>query len=387
MPYALTEEQLALQQTAHKFAAHEIRTVAADFDQREAFPKSQLEAAQRLGLLNLIQPVELGGSGLSLFDACLIIEELAWGCAGFATSMVANDLALTPILVGGSDLQKKLFIAPVVQAAQFASFCLSEPGAGSDAAGISTTVSVDGDMLVLNGTKQWITNAGYASQYTVFAKLQPALPGVAKHKNICCVVVPAGAQGLSVGTHEKKLGQRCSNTAQVRFDAVRVPKENMIGAPGQGFAIAMKTLDMSRPFTASIAVGIGRAACEHALQYSQERKQFEQPIASFQGLQFMLADMFTDLEAARLLTYNSARMIDAGERATLESSMAKRFAADACMRIATDALQIFGGYGYTREYPVEKLFRDAKLLQIYEGTSQIQRVVIARELLSRSGKP
>ena len=373
----LSEEQEALREVAGKFAADEISPVAAKLDEASEFPQEIIKKSHSLGLINLTLPVECGGTGLSIFDACLVIEEVAVGCSGFATSMVANDLALTPIRLGGTSEQHSLFLTPVIERGGLASFCLSEPGAGSDAAGIQTTVHEDGDAWVVNGTKQWITNAGYAEQFTVFATFDKTK----KHKGICCVVVPRDAAGVSVGHHENKMGQRCSNTCRVTFDNVRVPKVNMIGAPGEGFTIAMKTLDLSRPMTAAIAVGIGRAALQHAIGYAKERKQFGQQISSFQGIQFMLADMATSVETGRLLTWKSAWLLDQGKSASLESSMAKRVSADSAMSVSTDAVQIFGGYGYTKEYPVEKLMRDAKLLQIYEGTSQIQRVVIARELL------
>lgn len=373
----LSEEQEALREVAGKFAADEISPVAAKLDEASEFPQEIIKKGHSLGLINLTLPVECGGTGLSIFDACLVIEEIAVGCSGFATSMVANDLALTPIRLGGTSEQHALFLTPVIERGGLASFCLSEPGAGSDAAGIQTTVHEDGDAWVVNGTKQWITNAGYAEQFTVFATFDKTK----RHKGICCVVVPRDAAGVSVGHHENKMGQRCSNTCRVTFDNVRVPKVNMIGAPGEGFTIAMKTLDLSRPMTAAIAVGIGRAALQHAIGYAKERKQFGQQIASFQGIQFMLADMATSVETGRLLTWKSAWLLDQGKSASLESSMAKRVSADSAMSVSTDAVQIFGGYGYTKEYPVEKLMRDAKLLQIYEGTSQIQRVVIARELL------
>ncbi len=373
----LTQDQELLRDVAAGFVRDRIVPVALDLDERSVFPKDVIGEGHALGLINLTIPVELGGSGLSIFDACLVIEEIATGCAGFATSMVANDLALTPIKFGGSDAQKTKFIKPIVEGGHLASFCLSEPGAGSDAAGLQTRVSDGGDCWIINGSKQWITNAEFASQYTVFASIDKEK----RHKGICCLVVPRESKGITVGAHENKMGQRCSNTCSVTFADVRVPKENMIGAPGEGFKIAMQTLDASRPMTAAIAVGIGRAACDHALSYAKERKQFGVSIGSFQGLQFMLADMATNVDAARLLTWRSAWMLDSGEMASVESSMAKRFAADTAMQVATDAVQVYGGYGYTKEYPVEKLMRDAKLLQIYEGTSQIQRVVIARELL------
>ena len=373
----LSAEQESLREIAQRFALDKIRPIAAQLDERAEFPLAVIKESHALGLINLTIPVELSGSGLSIFDACLVIEEIAWGCAGFATSMVANDLALTPIRLAGSEEQKRRFIQPIAASGEFSSFCLSEPSAGSDVAGLQTTVEDGGDYWILNGAKQWISNAGHASQYTVFASIDRTK----KHKGLCCLVVPRSTVGISVGHHENKMGQRCSDTCSVTFDNVKVPKDHMIGAPGEGFKIAMQTLDASRPMTASIAVGIARAACEHALAYSKERKQFGSPISSFQSIQFMLADMATVIDSSRLLTWRSAWLIDQGKPASIESSMAKRFSADSAMSVTTDAVQIFGGYGYTKDYPVEKLMRDAKLLQIYEGTSQIQRIVIAREML------
>ena len=375
--FEFSEEQLALQEQVRKFVENEIVPAASGFDQSGEFPIDLLQRGFELGLRNFTLPEELGGAGLSLFDAGIVIEELATGCGGFATSMVANDLALTPILIGGSAEQHKRFLKPVIEAGQFASFCLTEPNAGSDAAGLYTQVHADGDSYVINGTKQWITNAGFATQFTVFATHDRAK----RHKGISCLVVAADAPGVSVGTHEDKLGQRASDTRQVVFENVVVSRDCLIGEEGQGFPIAMQTLDKSRPMTANIATGIGRAAFEYAREYALQRKQFGQAIAEYQAVQFMLADMATDVAASRLLGQKSAALIDNGQRASLESSMAKRFSADAAMRITTDAVQIYGGYGYTKEYPVEKLMRDAKLMQIYEGTSQIQRMVIARELL------
>jgi acyl-CoA dehydrogenase len=305
------------------------------------------------------------------------VEELAGGCGGIATSLVANDLALLPIHLAGSPEQKEHFIKNLVTQGDLASFCLSEPGAGSDAGGISTTLADDGDSIIINGNKQWITNGGYASQFTVFGTFDKHL----KHKGIGCVVVPGNAIGLSRGAHENKLGQRCSNTVPLNFDGVRVPKSHLIAPKGAGFKLAMETLDLSRPLTASIAVGIAQAAYRYALGYAKEREQFGVKIATFQTIQTMLADMATEIEASRLLTLYSASLLDRKEQATLHSSMAKRFAADTAMKVTTDAVQILGGNGYTKDYPVEKFMRDAKLMQIYEGTSQIQRLVIAREIL------
>lgn len=373
---ALNEEQQLLKESAHRFAEGEIRPVAPTYDRSGEFPAELLAKAYALGFVNLSVPAEYGGSGLSNLDCCLVVEELAWGCAGVTTSCVANDLALIPILIAGTSDQKEHFVKGVTGRRQYASFCLSEPGAGSDVAGLSTRLErVEGGYR-LNGTKQWISNGGVASQYTVFATLDRQL----KHKGICCAVVPADAPGVSHGPHEDKLGQRASNTTTVSFDNVFVPSAGLIGAEGEGFRIAMRTLDITRPFTAIIAVGIARAALEHATRYALERRQFSQPIADFQAIQFMLADAATEIEAARLLTARCAWLADRGLPNTLESSMAKRFAADMAMKVTTDAVQIYGGYGYTKDYPVEKLMRDAKLMQIYEGTSQIQRLVIAREL-------
>ncbi len=375
--FSLNEEQLALQRTAHDFAKLEMRPKAAHHDETATFPRAIMEKAFESGLLNLGLPAELGGPGLSRLAQTLVTEELSWGCAGIATSMIINDLSMMPILLAGTDEQKRRFCAPFASALTFGAFCLTEPGAGSDVAGLSTRARRVGDKYLLTGEKVFISNGGVADQFTVFATLDPAQ----RHKGICCFVVEGVAPGLRVGRHENKMGQRASNTVALSFEDVEVPARNLIGAEGEGFSIAMRTLDNSRPLTAMIAIGIARAALEHSLDYTMERKQFGAPIAEQQAVQFMLADMASEIEAARLMTYKSAWLLDQGERNTLVSSQAKRFAADAAMRITTDAVQLFGGNGYMKDYPVEKLMRDAKLVQIYEGTSQIQRLVIARELL------
>jgi acyl-CoA dehydrogenase len=320
---------------------------------------------------------DLGGSGINHVGQALIVEELAWGCAGMCTSMIANDLALLPIEIGGTKEQKERFVRPFTEKFKLTSFGLTEPGAGSDVAGMSTTAVRDGDHYVLNGQKQWITNGGFAEQFTVFCTTDRAK----KHGGIICLVVEGRPKGLTAGKHENKMGQRASNTTTLTFDEVRVPVANRIGAEGEGWKIAMETLDNSRPLTAMVAIGVARAATEHAVEYAKTRKQFGKTIAEFQAIQFMLADMAKDTHAARLLAMQSAWMLDAGQRNTLISSYGKCFAADSAMKVTTDAVQVFGGYGYSREYPVEKLMRDAKLIQIYEGTSQVQRLVIARELL------
>lgn len=375
--FALTDEQKALQDTARRFARSEILPVAAKLDREERFPRELCEAAFELGLVNLTIPAELGGPGLSHVEQVLVAEEIAAGCVAVATTFVANDLALLPILLSGTPEQRERLVKPFTERLRFAAFCLTEPGAGSDAGGIATRARREGDAYVLEGTKCFITNGGVADQLTVFATLDPKLG----RRGVSCFVVEGRPPGLTVAKREEKMGTRASETVMLHFDGVRVPARNRVGAEGEGFSIAMATLDNSRPITAIFAVGIARAALEHALAYARERHQFGRPIAELQAIQFMLADMASDVEAARLLTWKAAWLLDAGQRNTLVSSHAKRFAADIAMKVAIDAVQIFGGYGYTKDYPVEKLMRDAKLIQIYEGTSQVQRVVIARELL------
>ncbi|MFL5320833.1 MAG: acyl-CoA dehydrogenase family protein [Myxococcaceae bacterium] len=376
MDFQLTDEQRALQETARKYAREVIRPKAADYDEHQTFPKDLISKAFELGLLNMTIPQEFGGIGLSHLDQVIVTEELSWGCAGVTTSITANDLALLPIHIGATKEQKERFVKPFAERLKFASFCLTEPGAGSDVAGMSTTARRDGDHYVINGAKQFITNAGHAEQYTLFATVDKTK----KHKGITCFVIEGRPKGMTVHKHENKMGHRASDTCAITFEDVRIPVENRIGGEGEGFRIAMETLDNSRPLTAMISVGIARAAMEHAIDYAKERKQFGAPIGTFQGVQFMIADMAMQTQAARLLTYQSAWLLDNGQKNTLLSSYAKSFAADMAMKVATDAVQVYGGYGYIKEYPVEKLMRDAKLIQIYEGTSQVQRVVIAREL-------
>jgi acyl-CoA dehydrogenase len=374
--FNLTEEQKQLQATARKFATEVVSPVAGKLDEEHLFPRDIIQQAFDLGLMNLGIPAEYGGIGLSEVEQVLVCEEMAAGCVGVATSMIANDLAFLPILIGATHEQKQKFIAPFTEKLRFASFALTEPNAGSDVAGMSTTITSDGDEYVISGSKMWITNGTHAEQFTVFGKTDAA----AGHRGITCVVVPGDAKGISRGKPERKMGQNASDTIGLTFDEVRVPKANRIGAEGDGFRIAMRTLDSSRPTTASFAVGLARKAMEHAIAYSQERKAFKQPIANFQSIQFMISDMAMKIHAARLVTHHAAYLVDKGEKSTLISSYAKALAADSAMEITTNAVQIFGGYGYSREYPVEKLMRDAKLIQIYEGTSQVQRMVIAREL-------
>ncbi|MCY1047083.1 acyl-CoA dehydrogenase family protein [Corallococcus sp. bb12-1] len=376
MEFQLTESQRALQDAARKYAREVVRPKAAHYDETSEFPRDLLSTAFELGLLNMAIPSEYGGGGLSHLEQVIVCEELAWGCAGVATSIIANDLANLPIILHGTEDQKKRLLSEFGQKLKFSSFCLTEPSAGSDVAAMSTTARREGDEYVLNGTKCFITNGGYADQFTVFATLDKGK----KHKGITCFVVEGRPQGVSTGKHENKMGQRASNTVTVNFDEVRVPVANRIGEEGEGFKVAMATLDNSRPLTASLSVGIARAALEYSLEYSAQRHTFGKPIREHQGVQFMLADMGMNTHAARLLTWESAWVLDEGQRNTLQSSYAKCFAADMAMKVATDAVQVYGGYGYMKDYPVEKLMRDAKLIQVYEGTSQVQRLVIAKEL-------
>jgi acyl-CoA dehydrogenase len=377
MEFGLSEEQLALQETARRFAREEIAPVAARYDQSGEFPREIIRKAWELGFASSQIPREYGGLGLSVLDSCLVTEEIAWGCSGMGTSIMANDLGLMPIILAGNEEQKRRWLRPSAERFSLIAFCLSEPDAGSDVAGLKLRAKRDGSDYVLDGTKCWITNGGEADLYSVFATLDPAH----RHEGVCAFVVPADAPGISQGKKEDKMGQRASDTRVVQFDGVRVPAAQRLGEEGEGFKIAMRTLDRTRPPIGALATGIARRALDESVAYARERKAFGSPIGNFQAVQFMLADMAKEIEAARLLTLQSAWMVDQGLRASKYSSVAKCFATDMAMRVTTDAVQVFGGNGYTKEYPVEKLMRDAKLMQIYEGTNQIQRLVIARELL------
>jgi acyl-CoA dehydrogenase len=374
--FALTDEQKALRELAREFAAKEIRPKEHEYDERMQHPADVIAKAHETGLMNLHVPEEYGGPGLSIFDGMLVGEELYWGCSGIGTSISANGLGAGPVIGFGSDEQKRKWLTPLIEEPLLASFGLSEPGAGSDVASLKTTAVREGDEYVLNGSKTFITNAGYAAWTVVFAKTDPK--GGAK--GMSAFVVPMDTPGVTIESHLDKMGQRSTDTSAFALQDVRIPAENLIGEEGDGFKIAMATLDVTRPGTAIGAVGVAQAAFEHAKAYAVERVTFDMPIAMHQGVNFMIADMATEIEAARLLTWQAAWMLDQGKRATLHSSFAKRFAADTAMKVTTDAVQVFGGYGYMKEYPVEKLMRDAKLFQIYEGTSQIQRLVIAKEI-------
>jgi acyl-CoA dehydrogenase len=374
--FALTDEQKALRELAHEFAEKEIRPKAEEYDRNSTHPADVIAKAHEVGLMNPHIPEDYGGAALPAFDGMLIAEELAWGCAGMYTSIVANILGALPVMLAGTEEQKRTWLTPLLEEPLLCSFGLTEPNAGSDVSGIQTTAVRDGDDYILNGSKMFITNAGHASWFVVFASTDKSQG----HRGLSAFVVPADAEGVTIEKHLDKMGQRATDTSAIAFQDVAVPTANLLGEEGQGFKIAMMTLDRTRPGTAIGAVGVARAAFEYAVEYSKERVQFGQPIAMNQGVNFLVADMAAEIEAARLLTWQAAWLLDQGERATLQSSFAKRFAADTAMKVTTDAVQIFGGYGYIKEYPVEKLMRDAKLFQLYEGTSQIQRLVIAREI-------
>jgi acyl-CoA dehydrogenase len=322
-------------------------------------------------------PEEYGGPGLDYLSGCLIEEELGWGCSGIGTSLMCNGLASAPVGIGASEELKKKYLGMLTEEPKLASFCLTEPDAGSDVSSMRTTAVRQGDKYVINGTKCFITNGSHASWYTVYAKTDKE----AGHRGISAFIVPRDADGVTVDKKEDKLGQRASDTAMISFNNVEIPADHLIGEENKGFKLAMMTLDRTRPGVSAMAVGIANAAFEFARDYAKERVQFGVPIAMHQAIQFMIADMATKIEAARLLTWKSAVELDQGKRNTLVSSHAKRFAADSAMEVTVDAVQVYGGYGFIKEYPVEKLMRDAKIMQLYEGTSQIQRLVIAREVL------
>jgi acyl-CoA dehydrogenase len=380
--FALTDEQRELRSLARSFAENEIRPRAAECDEHQTHAADIIAKAHEVGLMNVHLPESLGGPELPCFDGMLVGEELNWGCSGIGTSIGANGLAAGPILIAGTEEQKKQWLGPLVEAPILGCFGLTEPGAGSDVSGIQTTAVLRGDEYVVNGSKMFITNAGHASWMVCFASTDLTKGA----RGLSAFVIPMDAPGVTIEKHLDKMGQRATDTSAVAFQDVVVPVTNRLGGEGEGFKIAMQTLDFTRPGTAVGAVGVAQAAFELAVDYSKERVQFGMPLAMNQGISFLVADMATEIEAARLLTWQAAWMIDAGwgRKATKFSSFAKLFAADTAMKVTTNAVQVFGGYGYMKEYPVEKLMRDAKLFQIYEGTSQIQRLVIAKEIYLHS---
>ena len=379
--FSLSEEQESLRDLAAQFARDVIRPAAPHHDETGEYPHAVLKEAHKLGLMNTHVPGEYGGLGLGALDGILIAEELAWGCTGIGTAMEANGLAQQPVILGASDFLKKKYLAPMVDQYSLCAYCVTEPGAGSDVQGLKTTAVKQGDKYILNGSKMWITNGGVADWYFVVALTDPEKKA---RGGMTAFIVERNSPGISVGKKEPNMGQRASDTRAITFEDVEVPAENLVGREGDGWALAMAAFDYTRPSVASASVGLSRAAMEYAVQYATERKTFGVPIASHQSIAFMIADMAMNIEAGRLLCYKAASLKDAGKRNTREAAYAKAFCADMAMKVATDAVQVFGGYGYSREYPVEKLMRDAKIFQIYEGTSQIQRLIISKEIFLRN---
>ena len=376
--FQVTEEQKALIDTARRFTREQIIPIAAECDRDAKFPMDVFKRAWEIGLVNTTCPAEYGGAALGELENAMMTEELAYGCSGIQTSILANVLTLTPIKLAGSEEQKKKYLGMLTSEPIMASYATSEPGAGSDVAGMKTRYEQHGNDYVLNGQKCWITNASYASFYVVFATRDPAL----KHKGIAAFIVDRDMPGVRPGKKEDKLGQRASDTAVLHLDDVKIPKSNLLAPEGQGFKLAMETFNQTRPDIAAAAAGVMRRALDECVAYAKERKAFGVPIAQHQLIQAMIAEMAIRLEATRLLYQKAAWNLDHGVRDPIVSSYAKAFGADSAMQTTIDAVQVFGGNGYVKEYPVEKLMRDAKVLQIYEGTSQIQRLVIARNLLA-----
>lgn len=375
--FGLSDEQRALIDVAKRFTKERIIPVAAECDRESRFPKDVFEAAHALGLVNASVSTDYGGPGMGELENALIAEQLAYGCTGIQTSLLANTLALTPVKLAGNEDQKKKYLGMLTAEPLFASYCTTEPSGGSDVAGLKTTYKQHGDDYVLNGEKCWITNASFASFYVVFATSDPSK----RHRGIAAFIVDRDTPGLRVGKHEDKLGQRASDTAAVHFEDVKVPKANLLATEGEGFKLAMETFNQTRPDIGAMATGLMQRCLDISVAYAKERKTFGVPIAEHQLVQAMLAEMAIGAEATRLLYQKAAWNLDNGVRDPIVSSYAKAYGADTAMQSAINAVQVFGGNGYVKDYPAEKLMRDAKVLQIYEGTSQIQRLVIARALV------
>lgn len=378
--FSLTEEQEAFRDVAHEFAKSEMRPVAAHHDQTGEYPWEVLKKANEQGLMNTHIHEENGGLGIGAVTGMVIAEELAWGCSGIGTAVEANGLAQQPVILGGSAALRKKYLGMFAEKFSLCAYAVTEPNAGSDVQGLKTTAVKQGDKWILNGTKMWITNAGHADWYFVVALTDPLKLA---RGGMTGFIVERSWPGVSVGKKEYNMGQRCSDTRGITFDNVEVPDENVVGTVGDGWKLAMAAFDYTRPGVAASAVGVARAAMEHSIEYAGERKTFGQPIGNHQAIGFMIAEMAMEIDAARLMTWRAAWLKDSGLRNTREAAMAKAFASDVAMKTTTNAVQVFGGYGYSQEYPVEKLMRDAKIFQIYEGTSQIQRLIIARELMTR----
>jgi acyl-CoA dehydrogenase len=376
--FSLTNEQKEIQMLAREFARKEMAPQAEHYDKTHEYPWPVVKKAQEMGFTCQNIPVEYEGMGLSLFEEIIVGEELAWGCSGISTAIAVNGLAILPILVAGNEEQKKMYCGRMVDG-EMASYCATEPEAGSDVAGIKTTARKNGDHYLLNGSKTFITGATVANFYTVFAYTDPDT----RYNGMSCFIVDRDWEGVSVGKPFHKMGQHASDTAEVIFDNVKVPASHLLGKEGDGFLIAMKVFDRSRPGTAAGSIGVAQRALDECVRYAKERSTWGQPLYKHQVIGHMIADMAIEVEAARLLVWKCAWAFDAGVSNTALAAYAKAFAADTAMKVTTNAVQVFGGYGYMAEYPVEKLMRDAKIFQIYEGTSQIQRNIIVRELFRK----
>jgi len=376
--FQLSDEQRMIRDLARDFAEKEILPLAEEYDQSGEFPWPVVRKAQEVEMMNLNIPEEYDGPELGVLEECIVNEELAYACSGIQTALMLNSLTAWPILLAGNEEQKQKYLTRLTEEGQMAAYALTEPDAGSDVAGIKSRAIRKGNEYILNGSKSWITNSPVSDFYVVFAKTDPE----GRHRGISCFIVEREWEGVTVGDPLSKLGQHAAHTGELFFQDVRIPAENLLGSEGEGFMIAMRVFDRSRPAVSAAAVGVARRAMDEAVRYATERTAFGKPIGYQQGVSFKLADMATTIEASRLLVWQSAWLVDNGFPSAKQAAFAKSLAADTAMKATVDAVQVFGGNGYSREYPVEKLMRDAKIYQIYEGTSEIQRVIIARELLS-----
>ncbi len=379
LDFTLSQEQIALQQKARKFALKEVLPVAGYYDEKDELPLPVLRKAYDAGIMNTDIPKKYGGQGLGLVEGAILTEEMAAACPGLATSIFDNSLGMEPLLLSDNEEARQRYLPRIVGDFKLICFATSEPMMGSDVAGIRCRAKADGDDFILDGTKYWITNGGVADYITVFATIDPKQ----NHKGICAFLVEKEWPGVRVGRAIPKMGQRCSNTVGIKFENVRVPKKNVLAPPGKGFVLAMKTFGRTRPIIGAFGVGAARSAMEFAMDYAKKRQAFGTPIGNFQSIQFKIAEMYQKVETARLLTWKAAWEADRASDPTLNASVSKLYATEVALEVVNEALQIFGGYGYTKMYPIEKLLRDVRLLRIYEGTSEIQRVIISGYIMSQ----
>ena len=375
--FELTTEQTTLRDRARDFALREVLPAAWRYDERDEIPLFLLRKAFEAGILNIDLPARYGGRGLGLVECVLVTEEIAAACAGVATSVFDNSLGMQPLILSGRERPREKYLPRIAKGFELIAFATSEPTMGSDVAGIRCRATRDGDGYLLNGTKYWITNGGVADYLSVFATADPD----SRHAGICAFVVEMDWPGVSTGTPIPKLGQRCSNTVGIHFENVRVPRENVLAEPGEGFVLAMKTFSRTRPVIGAFAVGVARSALEFAIDHAKKRRAFGAPLASFEAIEHKIAEMYQKVDTSRLLTWRAAWEADSGKDPTIAASVAKFFASEAALQVASEALQICGGYGYTKLFPLEKLLRDARLLSIYEGTSEVQRTVVGKHAL------